>query len=313
MTIAVLFLVGGVVFLYFGAEWLVKGSASVAFRAGVSPLVVGLTIVAFGTSAPELVVSMNSGLQGLGNLAVGNVVGSNIFNIAVILGISAMISPLKVNAKVLRVDTPLMLAVSCILVLVLLDKQVSRIEGILLFAGILSYTFATVYYGKKHPEQNENFDDNTAALKGSVILDIGLILAGLAFLVAGSHAFVKGAVIIAKGLGVSEALIGLTIVAAGTSLPELATSVVAAFKKQADIAIGNIVGSNLFNILSILGLSAAVCPLSAGDISWIDLLFMCATAALLLPLMRSGFRINRIEGALLFASYMVYLFLLWPA
>jgi cation:H+ antiporter len=308
-----LLIIGGVL-LYFGAELLVKGSANLAVRCGVSALVAGLTIVAFGTSAPELVVSIKAGLDGLGDIAVGNVVGSNIFNIAIILGLSALIRPLKVHLNVLRVDTPVMLAASVFLMIVLYDLHISRVEGIFLFAGIITYTTFTIITARRTGETKVDFpvEQLIPPKKGTIGLDIIFVVCGLGLLVLGSRFFVDGAVGLARAIGVSEAVIGLTIVALGTSLPELATSVIAAIKKEEDIAIGNIIGSNIFNILAILGVSSTITPLNANGVGQINLYFMLGTSVLLLPFMRTGFVLNRIEGALLLAVYGGYMYYLWP-
>jgi len=311
MLFTTLFLISGIVLLYFGAEFLVRGSSQLALRFGISPLVVGLTVVAFGTSAPELVVSVTSGLKGLGDVALGNVIGSNIFNIAVILGLSALICPIKVNKQVLRIDAPIVVGLSLLLLWLLRDQTISRVEGILLTAGIISYVAFTVVYSRRHPGSIPAEEPNVDK-KDTVALDLLRIAGGLAALVAGSNFFVKGAVNCATYLHVSEAVIGLTIVAMGTSLPELATSLVAAVKKQEDIAIGNIIGSNIFNILCILGISATATPLLAKGITSVDLLFMVGSAVLLIPLMIRGFRLGRFDGALLLSVYGVYLFMLWP-
>lgn len=311
------FLIGGIILLYFGAEWLVKGSSNLALRAGISPLVVGLTVVAFGTSAPELVVSIRSGFDGLGNIAVGNIVGSNIFNIAVILGLSAAMHPLKVNIQVLRIDIPIMIGASIFLWFLLADSAISRAEGIYLSTAILLYTILTIYFGKKKKTDlsNESKSRKVEAnqvQKKSISINIFLILLGLLALVFGSRFFVKGAIILAELFQISETVIGLTIVAAGTSLPELATSIVAAVKREEDIAIGNILGSNIFNILAILGISGTLTPLTAPGIKTIDLAFMMGTAIILLPLMRTGFKLVRIEGIILLLIYAGYLWYLWP-
>ncbi|MFC1585314.1 calcium/sodium antiporter [Fibrobacterota bacterium] len=315
--ITALFLISGLMLLYFGAEWLVKGSANLALRAGVSSLVVGLTIVAFGTSAPELVVSIGAGMKGLGDISVGNVVGSNIFNIAVILGISALLRPLKINAQLFRVDLSVMIAVSLLLWLLLLDSAIGRIEAAFLAAAVILYIGLTVYLGsRKAPPSTAAEGQKEAQKKRAgerpVFLEIGLIALGLAALVAGSRFFVKGAVELAQHLGISEAVIGLTIVAAGTSLPELATSIFAAVKGEEDIAVGNIIGSNIFNILAILGITGMFAPLSSPGIKAVDMAFMAGTAVVLLPFMRTGFRLSRIEGILLLAIYVGYLWYLWP-
>ena len=314
MLMMIIFLVVGMVFLYFGAELLVKGSANLALRCGVSALVAGLTIVALGTSAPELVVSIKAGLDGLGDIAVGNVVGSNIFNIAVILGISAIVRPMKVHLNVLRVDTPVMLAASVLLLAVLYDQKVSRVEGLVLFIGIIAYIVFTIISARRAGETKVDFpvEQIIPEKKVSAVLDIIFVVGGLGLLIVGSRFFIDGAVDLARFIGVSEAVIGLTIVAVGTSLPELATSVIAALKKEEDIAIGNIIGSNIFNILAILGTSSLVNPLSAAGVSQISLYFMLGTTVLLIPFMRTGFVLNRIEGLLLILIYGGYMYYLWP-
>jgi cation:H+ antiporter len=306
----IFFLLFGLVLLYFGAEWLVKGSSRIALRHGVSSLVVGLTVVAFGTSAPELVVSLKAGFTGLYDISLGNVIGSNIFNIVVILGISAMIQPMKVNLKVLKMDMPVLLAVTFILIFFLRDNAISRIEGLLLFGGIVFYTVNTIRMGKKEGLALAAVAENKEikSCEGSVLTDILFTVSGLALLVGGSHFFVKGAIDLARAFNVSDAIIGLTIVAAGTSLPELATSVVAAIRKEEDIAIGNIVGSNIFNILAILGITGSLVPLQSSGIGMVDLAFMAGTAVVLLPLMRTGFKISRIEGFILLATYGGYIY-----
>lgn len=304
-------LAGGTILLYFGAEWLVRGSAALALRAGVSSLLVGLTIVAFGTSAPELVVSVRAGFDGLGNLAVGNVIGSNIFNIAVILGLSALIRPLKVNAQVLRFDIWILIIVSFLLLFLLGDNRVGRVDGIVLTAGIILYNVATVNMNRNVDRRGKGEGNTSGAAPARhsgkpLIVDIIYIVVGLIALVFGSKFFVTGAVGLARLFHISEAVIGLTVIAAGTSLPELATSVVAAFRKEEDIAIGNIVGSNIFNILGILGITGLLTPFTFPEIRVIDLGFMAGTALVLFPFMKTGYRISRIEGAFLLTIYMVY-------
>jgi cation:H+ antiporter len=315
---AFVLLVAGLVLLYFGAEFLVKGSANLATRMGVSSLVVGLTIVAFGTSAPELVVSIKAGFAGKGDIAMGNVVGSNIFNIAFILGLTALVRPIRVHLNVLRYDTPIMVVCSVLLLVLLRDSRIGRIEGVVLTAGIIAYTVITMIASRKTGDAQVQipFEELTTVpvpqKKMNSLIDVLLTAGGLGLLVLGSRFFVDGAIDIARILGVSEAVIGLTIVAGGTSLPELATSVIAAVKNESDIAIGNIVGSNLFNILAILGISSMINPLYSPGIDQISMYFMLGTAALLVPFMWTGFRLSRIEGVvflLIYGGYMVYL---WP-
>lgn len=314
MVMMIVLLISGTVLLYFGAELLVKGSANLAMRCGVSALVAGLTIVAFGTSAPELVVSIKAALDGLGDIAVGNVIGSNIFNIAIILGLSALIRPMKVHLNVLKVDTPVMLASSVLLMAVLHDLYVSRVEGIFLFAGIIAYMTFTIITARRTGETKVDFplEQLTPKKKVTPVLDIIFVIGGLCLLALGSRFFVNGAVSLARAIGVSEAVIGLTIVAVGTSLPELATSIIASIKKEDDIAIGNIIGSNIFNILAILGTSSTITPLNASGVGQISLYFMLGTTVLLMPFMRTGFVLNRIEGLMLLIVYGGYMYYLWP-
>lgn len=303
MLIPVLLVVASLVILYFGADFLVKGSSSLAVRLGISSLVVGLTVVAFGTSAPELLVSVQSALDGNSGIAVGNVMGSNIFNVCVILGISAMIYPLRVNPRLIRLDAPVMFVATLLFVGIFHNGHFGRWAGILFFVGMFAYMMYCVYKAKRG-EAVEG-EEEIKPTK-SWVLDIVLVIAGLALLVWGSGLLVDNAVIIAKALGWSEAVIGLTIVAAGTSMPELATSVVAALKKRTDIAIGNVVGSNIFNLLAVLGLTATITPVETNQINWTDMLVMLGASLLLLPFMRTGFKVGRGEGVVLFVIYVVY-------
>lgn len=300
--------------LFVGAEGLVRGSSSLALRAGLSRLMVGLTVVAFGTSSPELVVSVKAALAQQGDIAVGNVIGSNSFNIAVILGITALVCPIPVHRQVIKIDAPIALGVSLLLVLLLLDNALGRIEGVLLFLGIIAYTSMNVILARKQrsldiAEPSGVSVDTSSRHWG---IDVVMIMIGLAVLVFGSRLLVEHAVILAEGFGISEAVIGLTIVAAGTSMPELATSLVAAFRKQPDIAIGNIIGSNVFNVLGILGAASIVSPLAAPGISTLDYGVMILFTILLIPLLYTGRVLHRVEGGVLLALYFVYLFFLWP-
>ena len=300
--------------LFGGGEALVRGGSSTAIRLGLSPLVVGLTVVAFGTSSPELLVSIQSTLAGQGDIAVGNVVGSNIFNIGVILGLTALVCPLPVNQQILKVDAPIALGLALLLPLLLIGGTLARWEAGLLFAGIITYTTLNIRLSRKSsapaPEAPATQESN--GLLKHWGLDLIFILGGLGILVAGSHLLVHHSIILARGLGVSEAVIGLTIIAAGTSMPELATSLVAAFRKQPDIAVGNIVGSNIFNILAILGISGLIKPLEANGITPLDYGVMVGFSLLLLPLLFTGRILSRMEGGVLLALYGGYLYLLWP-
>jgi cation:H+ antiporter len=302
------------VLLYYGAEWLVRGGSDLAARLGLTPLVIGLTVVAYGTSMPELVVSTKAALAGQGDIALGNVVGSNIFNICIILGLAAMAQPLRVKLQLIRLDTPIMVGVSLLLLPVLWDLRVSRVEAALLVAGIVAYTIMNLRLARRQAgaEMSDQFRALLPQPTGSLWRDLAYLALGLIVLVVGSRLLVDNAVALARLLGVSEAVIVLTIVAAGTSLPELATSVVAALKKQPDIALGNVVGSNLHNLLAILGVSALVAPLHAPGLRLFDVSVMVGAALVLLPLMWSRFVVTRWEGAGLVALYGGFLWLRWP-
>ena len=272
MITSLTLLILSLVALYIGAGWLVQGSSALAFKAKISPLVVGLTIVAFGTSAPELVVSLNATRKGEGDIAIGNIIGSNIFNIGIILGVSATICPLQVKKQLLRIDIPVMLAATVLLTILFWNGTLGRTEGLFFLTGIIIYTIFSLFYSRKHGEEgpSEELEEQPKHRAAATQAIVG----GLVVLVFASRLLVDNAVSIAKELGVSEAVIGLTIVAAGTSMPELATSIVAAYKRKTDIAIGNIVGSNLFNILPIAGSCSLIHPIEAKNVNYIELLDM---------------------------------------
>ncbi|MFD2256474.1 calcium/sodium antiporter [Luteolibacter algae] len=308
-----LIIIGGLL-LFFGAEGLVRGSASLALRLGVHPLIAGLTVVAFGTSAPELSVSVSAALEGRGGIAIGNIVGSNIFNIAVILGIASLINPLGIHLDILKRDIPVLIGTSLVGMFLIASGNVTRVAGILLVIGLLIYLFFTIKAARKSfaasgaPPGEVDLQPSK-----SILIDLVFVAGGLALLVYGSGLFVDGATFLAKKIGISDAIIGLTIVAAGTSLPELATSVVAAFRKQSDIAIGNVVGSNIFNILCILGLTASVSgDIDSSGFELRDGLVMLGLSCLLLPFSMSGMKISRWEGSVLLLCYLGYLMVLWP-
>jgi len=281
MVLYIVYCLVGFVLLYFGAEWLVKGSSSLARSLGVTPIVIGLTVVAFGTSAPELVVSLVSSIKGKSMIAVGNVVGSNICNIALVLGLSAVLNPIKSDPTVVRRDIPIMLAISLYLLVLSFNSTLGRIEGATLFIGIILYTFMNYYLAKKETAgaaeiESELEDIGFVASRAKQLV---MIAAGIVGVVGGAQAVVDSAVFIMTEIGVSEKFIGLTIVAFGTSLPELATSVVAAMRGEMDISIGNLVGSNVFNIMSVLGVASLVRPIPipggfVGSGLWIDYLVM---------------------------------------
>ena len=306
----VLYILGGIVGLFVGAEGLVRGSSSLAISFGISPLVVGLTIVAFATSSPELVVSIKAAIDGNPGIVVGNVVGSNICNIALILGVAALISPMRVKTQVIKREIPLMIFISFVFLLVLIDGSISRWEGAIFVIGIIAYIILSYMYVRKDKDDVEivkEFEKGLRTKPYKIWQSILLIIGGLVLLIIGSKLFIDGAIETAVKLGVSQAVIGLTIVALGTSLPELITSIVASFRNENDIAIGNIVGSNVFNILSILGISSLINPISNSGVTIIDLAIMMFFTILILPLCRSGFKLRRWEGALLFTGYIAYM------
>lgn len=304
----------GLIILILGAELLVRGASRLAVGFGISPLVVGLTVVAFGTSSPELAVSIGAAVSGQADIALGNVVGSNIANVLLILGISAVITPLVVTQKLVRWDVPLMIGVSLLPLLFGWDGKIGRLEGLLMVAGIIIYTALAIRQSRHESREVQDeyaagFGECVAPGLRCALINSGLVIVGLALLVLGARWLVDGAVSIARLMGLSELIIGLTVIAVGTSLPEVATSVIASIRGERDIAVGNVVGSNLFNILSVLGLAAAVAPggvtVSAAALRF-DLPFMIAVAIACLPIFFTGYRIARWEGALFLAYYAAY-------
>lgn len=313
MTV-VLMLVGGLALLIAGAEALVRGSSRLAAALGISPLIVGLTVVAFGTSSPELAVSIKASLAGETDLAVGNVVGSNIFNVLFILGLAALITPLAVSQQLVRVDVPIMIGISLLVFLLALDGGIAFWEGLLLVAGLAAYIVLLLRIGRKESaEVTEEYAREYSAQGRPAWQRHGLnalyVVVGLGLLVWGSRLLVESAVAIAASVGVSELIIGLTIVAAGTSMPEVVTSVVASIRGERDIAVGNVVGSNIFNTLGVLGISAAVSPsgIAVSDAALrFDLPVMIAVAVACLPIFFTGHLIARWEGGVFLAYYAVY-------
>lgn len=302
----ILYLVFGLILLVLGGEGLVRGSSALAARFGVTPLLIGLTIVAFGTSSPELVVSLQAALKGNSDISLGNIIGSNIGNIGLILGISALIMPLKVQVQIIRKEIPFMILISVLIAaLILTVDSFSFVHGLIFFLMLITYIFFAIKNSKKEVITEEIIEEYTPK-KLNTVLSIVFIIAGLAGLIFGSDLFVKGAVEVAKIFGISDLVIGLTIVAVGTSLPELVTSVIAAIKKETDIAIGNIVGSNIFNILGILGITGMVKEINLNSITYADLGVFILFAVLILPLSRTKFVLQRWEGALLLAVYAGY-------
>jgi cation:H+ antiporter len=316
-----IYLAGGLVLLVVGGEGLVRGASALASIAGVSPLVVGLTVVAAGTSAPELAVSVQATFSDTPDVTVGNVIGSNIFNVLAILGVCALVAPLVVHVKLIRVDVPLMIGASLVFVaMVAFDGAIQWWDGAVLLAMLVGYTAWSIIEARREGAPGEFAEEfgrpaeSELEPRGRVVVrNLAFLLAGGLGLMAGSKLFVDGAVDLAEALGVSDAVIGLTVVAAGTSLPEVVTSVIATLRGERDIAIGNVVGSNLFNILGIAGVAAVIAPAAgysslavSDNIVRFDLMVMLAATVACLPIMFTGFAIARWEGALFFISYVVY-------
>jgi cation:H+ antiporter len=296
----------GLFLLAVAAEVLVQGAASLSRRFGLSPLVIGLTVVSIGTSLPELVVSVEAALAGSGGLALGNVVGSNIANIALILGIAALIAPIAVQAQVVRMDAPLLVVVSVGFIGLVWDGGLSRGNGVVLTAGILAYVFYTLHMAQRASPGVQEEADVVLPSQHSVLVDGGLIAVGIAGLLGGAHFLVTGAIDVAAALGISPVVIGLTVVAVGTSLPELATSVVAAWRGQGDIAVGNALGSSIFNLLGILGVTVLIHPLSTASLGWVELGIMVGLAVVVVPFLRTSYTLSRVEGGVLLLSYFGY-------
>ena len=312
MTIDLIYLLLGIIGLYFGAEWLVGGSSKLALKVGVSPLVIGLTVVALGTSAPELAVCLRLNFEGRPDAAIGNIVGSNICNILLILGFSSLIRPLKVHRQIIKKELPILLIVSFALILMLINQEVAKWEGVVLCAGIVIYILSSF---KGANNNNESIGEDLSLADVSVedrrhsktFLLVLLLLSGLILLVLGASFFEKGGIGLAKSFGVSEAVIGLTLLAFGTSLPELATSLVACIKNEGDIIAGNAIGSSIFNILAILGITAMFKPLVVNDINLIDYSIMIGVVILCWLFVFKKMNLNRIKGGLFLCLYAGYI------
>lgn len=313
----VLYLILGIGLLTVGGNYLIRGALGISKRAGISPLLTGLVIVGFGTSMPELVVSVGAALSGQSDIAIGNVVGSNIANILLVLGLCAAITPLFISPLSLRRDAVAVMASSCLFMLIVLDGSLSWIDATVLLSSLVCYLIWAYRTEKKANmplaemlEDKITEDETTeiAIQPKAIIWTVAETIGGLALLIAGSQILLKGAVGIAIGLGVSEAVIGLTLVAVGTSLPELTISVIAAFRKQAGVAIGNILGSNIFNLLGILGVSAILQPIAvAGRVISFDQWVMLGSSILLYIFLLSGRKLSRVEGGILLLGYFAYI------
>ncbi len=308
----------GLVILYYGAEWLVKGASALALRLGIRPLVVGLTVVALGTSMPEFVVNFFAAFTNADDLALGNIVGSNIANIGLILGVSALVMPLSVAKSTLRREYPILLGVMTLFYLISLDGNIGRLDGLLLVGCLVGFLLFILHDARRTASQKaaqealEDFIEKpTAAQKPH--RNVLLVVFGIVFLAVGAQLMVRAAITFAEAFGVNPIVIGLTVVAIGTSLPELAASVVGAMRGEDDLAFGNVVGSNLLNVMFVIGLLALVSPLTVPDDAIvIHFPVMLLFSVLVLPLARSGYRLSRIEGSVLltgFLGYMVYVLL----
>ena len=308
MILSILGIIAGVAIVVWGADRLTEGASAIASRMGVSEIVIGLTVVALGTSMPEFSVSILSALKGASDIAIGNAMGSNIFNTLLIVGMAALVAPMTITKTTVKKDIPFALIASVLLMILCIDGRFSRIDAAVLIAMFLFYMYITLKDAKKETTPNDDGNDCRQHMK---IWQASLwIIVGLACLVGGSNIFVSGAVFVAQSFNISNAVIGLTNVAGGTSMPELATSVVAAKKGNSGIAIGNVIGSNVFNILFILGTTGLICPMSIGDITQIDMTMLVGSMIMLWLFSFTKLNIERWEGAVLFAifiAYMVYL------
>ena len=310
----IVFLTGGIVMLFIGAEGLIRGSSNLAIKIGITPLVVGLTVVAFGTGSPELFVSLKAALNGNSAIALGNVIGSNIANIALILGVAALIRPIEINSKVIKREIPIMIGFTLLLpLLFLIDGELNFLDGIIFLFALITFVVVNIKLAKIETSKSVKTDfEKELKSKIKIPISVIFIVLGLTLLAAGANFFLQGAIALAKLFNMSDVVIGLTIVAIGTSLPELITSVVASHKKAADILLGNVVGSNIFNILGILGITAVLIPISVSGLSYIDFGIMVFSAIILLPLSVTGHVITRLEGSFLLSVYILYMYYLLP-
>ena len=313
MVIEFAWFVWGLVAAFVGAELFVRSAGSIAVRLGIPPVVIGLTVVAWGTSSPELAVSLRAALGAEGPVALGNVVGSNIFNVGVILGLSALVHPMRVVFTLVRIDTPILLGVTLLFCGLFFGQSLSRMDGTILFATFIAYSYVTLRGARQDipPEVEEEFRREEPRFGSQRWLAVSGLAVGLVPLLHGGQVLVEQAIVLAREIGVSERVIGLTIVAAGTSSPELLTSLVAATHRHSDIAVGNIIGSNIFNLAAVLGASSLVSPIASGGLAPLDLAALIISAVVLLPIMRSGFVIERWEGMLLIGAYAAYLLALF--
>ena len=322
---SILFVVG-ISGVYFGAEWLVKGSSKLSRDLGIKPIVIGLTVVAFGTSSPELAVSLTASIKGSNDIAIGNIIGSNIANIGLILGVAAIVLPLKVEKVIMRRELPLMIGISAGLYFMAIDRKIGFVDGLLLFTGIILFIGYQIYHTLNSKKESRNSTaSNPVSKTGTpestteesqtrrhLLSNIIYIVIGLACLLVGSHVLVKSAIFIAGSFGISEMVIGMTVVAFGTSVPEMATSVVSVLRKETDICVGNVIGSNIFNILLVLGSVALVRPLNVPrETLFFEFPIMLLFSLALIPMIRGSLTVNRLAGVVLMSGYVAFIFLLF--
>lgn len=303
-------MIGGLIALLIGGESLVRGAVGLALRLRISTLVIGMTVVSFGTSAPELLVSLGSVLEGYDDVGVGAVVGSNISNLGLVLGITVLIFPLAVAKNTIRIDWPLMMTASFLFYFLAMDEQISYLEGLLFVLILITFSVWIVMKSRKEGKEIYSSEDlEEYSGKSPIYKDLIALLIGLVGLYFGAEWLIEGVIAIAKLHGISEKFISVTVVAFGTSVPELVTSVVAAYRKETDISVGNLIGSNVFNILAILGITAMFKPISISPaINSMDIYFMLGISLLIFPLMYFGKKINRLKGSLLLLVYFVYIY-----
>jgi cation:H+ antiporter len=314
MLLQIVLFFAGLVGLYFGAEWLVKGASRFARSFNIKPVVIGLTIVAFGTSMPELVTSVMASIKHSSDIAMGNVIGSNIANIGLILGLSAIVQPLRIDMNLIYREMPIVVGISMLLYFMGWDGTLSRLEGGVLLGGIFSYTYYVYRVALKEPDAIEleykEFEEFLEIKNNTVPKDLFLIVLGLIGLVGGAYLLVHSAMYFARIIGISELVIGLTVIAVGTSLPELATSMIAAIRKESDISVGNVLGSNIFNILAVLGIAAIIQPLQVNNASLrVDMPVMLLFSIFLIPIITWKFVLTRLQGVFLLIGYGIYI--LW--
>ena len=316
MPLQIILFIAGLAGLYFGAEWLVKGASRFASSFNIKPVVIGLTIVAFGTSTPELVTSVIASIKHSSDIAMGNVIGSNIANIGLILGLSAVVRPLKIDMKLIYREMPIVVGISMLLYFMGWNGALSRLEGSILLIGILAYTCYVYRIALRESrtieQEYEEFEEFIAARDKNIFKDIVFIVIGLGALVGGAHLLVHSATYFARVIGISELVIGLTVIAVCTSIPELATSMVAAIRKESDISVGNVLGSNIFNILAVLGIAAIIQPLRVNSASLrVDMPVMLFFSIFLIPIITWKFALTRGQGVLLLIGYGLYIFWLF--